>query len=365
LKVLAVMTDAFGSNGGIAKFNRDFLTATCASPMVSGVVSVIRIGSDIPEDIPLKLDYITRGTGGKWNFIREVIRTAQSHYCFDLVLCGHINLLPIAYIVARVKKAPLWCVVHGVEAWQPHQSRLVNWIVRRLGGFISVSKYTENQFIAWSGLEAEKGYLLPNCFDSAAFTPGPKNYDLLERYGLHGKTILMTLGRLDSFERRKGFDEVIEVLPALAKKIPEIVYMVVGNGEDKQRLEEKVAALGMADRVIFTGYVEESEKTDHYRLADAYVMPSQGEGFGIVYLEAMACGVPVVGSKADGGREALRDGKLGILVDPDNPEEIIKAVLEALKRSRCVVPKGLEYFSYNNFECRCHEMFNQIWGDRF
>ena len=77
--------------------------------------------------------------------------------------------------------------------------------------------------------------------------------------------------------------------------------------------------MGLSDRVIFTGYIPESEKIAHYNLADVYVMPSTGEGFGIVLLEAVACGVPVVGSRVDGSREALLDGQLGRLVDPGNP----------------------------------------------
>jgi hypothetical protein len=85
------------------------------------------------------------------------------------------------------------------------------------------------------------------------------------------------------------------------------------------RLEEKANSLGLSDKVVFTGRISESEKVAHYNLADAYVMPSTGEGFGIVLIEAAACGVPVVGSRVDGSREALLDGRLGHLVDPTQP----------------------------------------------
>jgi glycosyltransferase involved in cell wall biosynthesis len=104
--------------------------------------------------------------------------------------------------------------------------------------------------------------------------------------------------------------------------------------------------------------VAESEKCDLYNIADAYVMPSRGEGFGIVFLEAMACGVPVVGSNIDGSVEALRDGILGIVVDPDNATELRRAILLALNRPK-QIPEGLEYFSYPNFEARVHRMIGE------
>ena len=112
--------------------------------------------------------------------------------------------------------------------------------------------------------------------------------------------------------------------------------------------------------MVFTGFIEENEKPDHYRLADAYVMIGRLEGFGFAFLEAMACGIPVVGSKLDGSREALREGALGILVDPRRPDDIQAGILEALKRPRGVIPAGLDYFSFENYEQRCHQILRQI-----
>ena len=147
---------------------------------------------------------------------------------------------------------------------------------------------------------------------------------MIERYGLKSSKVILTVGRLASEERHKGFDEVIEVMPQLIKRFPNLKYLIVGGGGDRQRLEAKVAKLGLSNCVIFTGYVPEDEKAAHYNLADVYVMPSRGEGFGIVLLEAAACGVPIVGSQVDGSREALLDGKLGRLVDPDDRHRLIE-----------------------------------------
>jgi glycosyltransferase involved in cell wall biosynthesis len=115
--------------------------------------------------------------------------------------------------------------------------------------------------------------------------------------------------------------------------------------------------------VVFTGRISDSEKADHYRLADLYVMPSSGEGFGIVYLEALACGVPVIGSKADGSREALLEGALGTLVDPRNSDEIIGAVTDILSGKKSGTPLSgatVEHFSSERFEKRVHDIVDCI-----
>src|SRR5207244_3811221 len=137
--------------------------------------------------------------------------------------------------------------------------------------------------------------------------------------------------------------------------MPDLMYLILGDGDDRLRLQEKARTLALDQHVKFGGFISEDEKADHYRLADAFVMPGRGEGFGIVYLEAMACGIPVVASKADASREALLDGRLGILADPSDPQEIAGAIKQALACPR-VVQKELEYFSYQNFVQRWHTL---------
>jgi glycosyltransferase involved in cell wall biosynthesis len=182
---------------------------------------------------------------------------------------------------------------------------------------------------------------------------GPPDQGLVSRYGLKGRKVIMTLGRLDALERLKGVDEVIDVLPRLLESKPDLAYLVVGDGSDRKRLEAKATALGLANHVVFAGHVADAEKADHYRLADAYVMPSRGEGLGIVFLEAMACGIPVVASKSDGGREVLGDGALGLLVDPSDAAELEAAILRAVDTPKHV-PAGLSAFSFESFERCCH-----------
>jgi len=163
----------------------------------------------------------------------------------------------------------------------------------------------------------------------------------------------MTLGRLADRERYKGFDEVLDVLPLLVREIPDIKYLIVGDGDDRPRLETKVGLLGLTEHVVFAGKAPESEKVAHYSLADVYVMPSSGEGFGIVLLEATACGVPVIGSIVDGSREALLNGALGQLVDPKNFDGLARTILCVLKsnmpRRR---PEAIATFSVPEFHAK-------------
>ncbi len=359
MRILALVPDAFGGHGGIAQYNRDFLTALCQHSQVSQVVAIPRVAPKPLEPLPEKLLFDTSGLGGSIRYVAAVARRVLVAPRFDLVYCGHIHLMPLAWLMAWLLKIPLWLMIYGIEAWQPTSRWLADRLSLRVSRVISISGITQKRFLAWCRVPQERCSLLPNAIDLSAYGVGDKSRFLLERYGLTGKTVLLTFGRLVSAERAKGFDEVLELLPELIHEIADIAYVIAGDGDDRERLREKAQALGLAERVVFTGLVVEQEKADLYRLADAYVMPSRGEGFGFVLLEAMACGAPVVASCIDGGREAVRDGKLGILVHPNDPKDIRRGILEALGRPR-EIPSGLEYFSFANFTERVHALVDTI-----
>ncbi|HBE33159.1 MAG TPA: glycosyl transferase group 1, partial [Cyanobacteria bacterium UBA11368] len=135
--------------------------------------------------------------------------------------------------------------------------------------------------------------------------------------------------RLWSGDIYKGVDVTIRALPQIAAAFGEIKYLVIGRGDDQPRLAQLAKDLGVADRVVFAGFVPTKDLVEHYRLADAYVMPSQ-EGFGIVYLEAMACGIPVLSGDADGSADPLQDGRLGWRVPHRDPEAVAAACIEIL-----------------------------------
>ena len=363
-----LLTDGFGSVGGIAKFNRDFLVALDASGVFERVQALPRaILEPIAENAPEFVVYDRKAARGKLAFMLRVAIHALRDRRIDLVICGHIHLLPAAWLLARLRGVRLILIVHGIEAWSPSRKHLANWLSRHVDAFIAVSRLSAERFIKWSGLSMDQAFILPNSVDLDKFRPQTPDARLIERYGLKSSKVILTVGRLASEERHKGFDEVIEVMPQLIKRVPNLKYLIVGGGGDRQRLEAKVAKLGLSNRVIFTGYVPEDEKAAHYNLADVYVMPSRGEGFGIVLLEAAACGVPIVGSQVDGSREALLDGKLGRLVDPDDRHRLIETITNALEHgSSRLRSDTINTFSTERFKTRveawCGAQMKAVFG---
>jgi glycosyltransferase involved in cell wall biosynthesis len=146
----------------------------------------------------------------------------------------------------------------------------------------------------------------------------------------------MTVARLWSGDIYKGVDVTIRALPKITQVYPNVKYLVIGRGDDQPRLAKLAEDLGVKEQVIFAGFVPDEALVDHYCVADAYIMPSQ-EGFGIVYLEAMACGIPVLSGDADGSADPLQDGRLGWRVPHRDPEAVFLACLEILAGddSRC------------------------------
>jgi phosphatidylinositol alpha-1,6-mannosyltransferase len=353
MNIVMLLTDGFGSLGGISKFNRDFMQALDVSAVTERVYALPRLIPDpIDEPIPESVVYDQKAARGKFAFLRRVLWYAWRGSKPDIVICGHLNLLPAAWLMARLRGARLVLIIHGIEAWKP-RGRSIRFMLRSVNSTIAVSRYTARRFSAWSKVSPDQFFILPNCVDVSLFFPEPRNSALAARYGLQDNKVILTVGRIASQERYKGVDEVIESMPELTRRFPTLKYMVVGDGDDRSRLERKAQSLGVSEQVVFTGRIPEHEKISHYSLADAYVMPSYGEGFGIVFLEAVACGVPAIGSKVDGSREALLDGKLGRLVDPKVPDELVEAVTDVLESgARRERDDVVTFFDVANFRSR-------------
>jgi phosphatidyl-myo-inositol dimannoside synthase len=354
MRILFLATDAFGGRGGIASYTRDLVSAITAYPSVDELAVIPRHIVDDPGPLPRGVRQEWSASRGKLAWARAVFRELRRNRRFDLIICGHINLLPLARFAARRSGGKLVLVIYGIEAWQRPPGMLRRSLMRSVDATATISRFTLDRFSRWHPTHGPE-FILPPTVDTESLR-SMRDPGLAKRYGLNGRRVIMTMGRLHAAEQSKGFDEILEVLPSLPE---DVSYVIVGEGSDRERLEARAKALGVAERVRFTGYVGGAEKAAHYALADAYVMPSSGEGFGIVFLEALAAGLPVVGSAIDGGREALLDGMLGTLVDPRQPAALRAAILDALAKPRRVPPE-LQQFSMEQFQRRCHTMMDTI-----
>lgn len=196
--------------------------------------------------------------------------------------------------------------------------------------FTPVSRYTAD-LLRDQGVPSSRLRIVPNGTDPERFRPldaGP----LRERLGLTDNTVMLTVGRLVA---RKGIDTTLRALPDILEAVPDLTYLVAGTGPDRDRLEHIAETLGVRDRVHFVGHVPFDELPSYYNVADLFVMPSREEppdveGFGIVFLEAGACGTPVIGARSGGIPDAIRDGETGLLVPPVAPTALADAATRIL-----------------------------------
>ena len=347
LRVLGLVTDAFGGFGGIARYNRDFFSALAACNEISDVIILPRRRTALHGELPPRIRQLgpveNRGA-----YVLAALQATQVHSPIDIVFCGHLFMVPLAACIAKLIGARLWVQVHGIEAWQ-ELSFLHRRAIETASLVTSVSRYTRWRLLEWVGIDPARVKILPNTVDPR-FRPGPKPDYLLDRHGVRGKKVLMTVSRLASSERYKGHDRVIRILSRIRVNHPEAIYIIVGDGDDRPRLEALAEEFRVQEQVHFAGLVPAKELPDYYRLADLLVMPSIGEGFGVVFLEAMASGVDVIGGNSDGSVDALCDGALGGLVDPDNCEELASAICAGLERPlRNWSPDPVERFKLDHF----------------
>lgn len=358
MRVLALVTDAFGGRGGIARYNRDFLTALSEVEIISHIMVLPRLASDAPGQLPQKISQL-KPNQGRLSFSLNAILEARRLWKCDAIFCGHLFMAPLAALLSRMTGAQLWLQVHGTDAWDK-PSRLTRWGAEQADLVTSVSRYTRQRMIAgWFGADPGSIRILPNCI-GGSFSPGPKPAGLLERYELAGRKVLLTVSRLWKSDSYKGIDRVIKALPQLLKMHPDSVYLIAGDGDHMPELRQLAQRLNVAPRVRFAGYVPGDELADLYRCADVFVMPSTGEGFGIVFLEAAASGLHVIGGNRDGSVDALRDGLIGDMIDPLDIDEIAAAVCQVFERADQTNADRTAVFSFANFSQHLARLVQQL-----
>jgi phosphatidylinositol alpha-1,6-mannosyltransferase len=195
-----------------------------------------------------------------------------------------------------------------------------------------VSAYTGRGVLAETGAEEDRVVVVHNGVNPAIFRKTSVSPADEARWRPRGERLLLTVTRLYPY---KGVDRMLEALPAIAQAVPGVKYLVVGEGPDLPRLEQLAARLGLQDRVSFLGRRTVAEIVSLYNLADLFVLltreePPDVEGFGLVFLEAAACGLPSVGGRSGGIPEAIEEGHTGWLVDPRDPRVIAATITELL-----------------------------------
>jgi phosphatidyl-myo-inositol dimannoside synthase len=276
----------------------------------------------------------------------------------DGVWCGHLHLAPLAALLAWRWRVPMWLQVHGVEAWQ-QPSALRRWAAEYAQMITAVSRHTRRELLRWWRGAPERVRVLPNTV-ADAFVPTATNKPDGSTFAVVGAPVLLTVGRLAASERYKGQDRVLRLLPALLARYPHLVYAIVGDGDDRPRLQLLADELGVSTHVHFLGHVAPAELPALYCFADLMVMPSTGEGFGIAYLEAMACGTPAIGLLGDGSADALVDGHLGACV---NEAGLLDAIGTALDRSRnreALSDKTRQHFGRPLFDAQCRQLAQRL-----
>lgn len=312
-RVLALVTDAYGGYGGIAAYNRDVFQALSEHPRIARTVAVPRVATFTPGALPDRVEFRTWSMGGVPRFVAAaLVETLRLRP--HLIHCAHINHAPIAAALGRMLGVPWSLSLYGSDSWQRTGRPLVDRAIAEADLLLPISTVTEERFRSAFPQVSAPYRLMPNALHSEMFGLRARNPQLVERYGTAGRKVVMTMARLGADHLPKGFQRMFAALPQIARRVPNLLYLICGDGSHRGLIERRCAELGLADRVRFTGYVAEAEKADHYRLADAFAMPSSGEGFGFVFTEAMACGVPVVATEAGGIAELVEDGVTGHLV---------------------------------------------------
>jgi phosphatidylinositol alpha-1,6-mannosyltransferase len=365
-KISFFVLTAFSHMGGIEKFNRAFMKA------LGDLSATLRLKSRLGGmyDHSFDRNYTQQQTyqpfkGQKLQFVLWAVKQSLQQ---DIIILGHLNLAAIAVLLKLLApKKKLVIICHGIEVFEP-VGGLKKKALQQADQLLAVSSFTKQQLVTKQNLPAEKITVFPNTIDPYFKFPVDftKPAYLQERYSIaQNEKVILTLTRLNSNEGYKGYDTLVTVLSELLKKNIPFKYILAGKADatELQRMNVLIKSLGLEQQVMMPGFIADEEITDHYLLADVFVMPSKGEGFGIVYTEAMACGLPVIAGNKDGSTEALQFGELGTLIDPDNADELKEALVKVLaleRKPKDVQEKMLNHFSFEKFKERLQKVIERM-----
>ena len=328
MKVL-VLAPPMGDFGGIQRY-----TATLVQAL-QGIVGAGAVHFEAMPDVADENGRRRVSSRSKLGFCFRAIREAVRGQA-DVIICAHLALGPIGWVASKIRRQPYWVIVYGIEAWVelPWLKRMA---LRRAAKVLSISEFTSEQVMKRHGSKKELMARLPCALDERLTSIEPAiagPHQLLAE----GCRMVLTVARLSSSEQYKGHDGILRALPEVLLRVPDVVYVVAGDGDDRPRLEALADSLGIRHKVMFTGRVSDSELVALYRRSDVFALPARiqigrheakGEGFGIVFIEAMAFGKPVVGPDVGAPLEIIQD-RHGLLVDPENSSAVAAALIDLL-----------------------------------
>jgi phosphatidylinositol alpha-1,6-mannosyltransferase len=312
MKILFLASD-LSRIGGIQKYNQKFLEVLSEGQ----VVKVVQLKAS--------------SVFSKLKFTFKIIFNAL-FWGPDIIFSGHINFSPVCYFIRIFFGKRYVVTTHGIEVWDL-KSAIKKVALKKARLVITISDYTKKELIRQMPEVANRIFILPNSIDGIEFSIKERSDSLFARHHISkNDKILLTVARLSTSEKYKGYDKVIRALPEILNEVPGVHYVLVGGGDDEERIRMLIKELSLEDKVTLAGRVSGKELVDYYNLCDVFVMPSKGEGFGIVFLEALACGKPVIAGNIDASREPLLNGELGLLIDPDDERRISQAIISVLER---------------------------------
>ena len=351
-----VLAPSLKSIGGVQNYIRTLVDALNAV-LGSNRVRVVAVGGDpqVRSDGSLALSSTVKA-----RFLASAVGTALS-WSPDLILCAHVGLAPTARLIQRITRTPYWLVVYGIEVW----GELPRAKVKALQGaerYLTITRFTLDAMSARHNLEKPQASILPP-------TLLKSQPQVSDQHNVASKDparpTVLTVGRMAASERYKGHDAILDAWPEVVRRVPDALYLIVGDGDDRRRLEMRAREMGITSSVRFAGSVSPGELDVCYDRCSVFAMPARteldartprGEGFGIVFLEAMAHGKPVVGPRVGAPAEFIRSGEHGLLVDPADSGEIAGALIELLEdpmRARGMGEAGKNWvgreFSFERF----------------
>ncbi|MEO8962480.1 MAG: asparagine synthase (glutamine-hydrolyzing) [Ginsengibacter sp.] len=366
--VLFLTLRTFSSTGGIEKVSKVAGKALYEIGQETGGNLTIYSMYDGQQEVDKRYFPESIFTGFSINKLKFMVRCMRKGVKHDVVILSHVNLLLPGYLVKLLSpNTMIVLIAHGIEVWE-RLGDIKKFMLNQCEQVLAVSQYTAETLQHVNNVPAHKLQVLNNCLDPFLEPPlhEEKSEHFLNKYGFNNEdTILMTLTRLAARERYKGYDIVIQSLQMLRLTLPGLKYLIVGkyDEKEKQRLDTMIEKAGLNGQVTFAGFVPDEELAIHFNLADIYIMPSEKEGFGIVFIEAMYYNKPVIAGNKDGSVDALLNGRLGLLVNPQSLDEVTAAITDITSCKEKYLPDQqllMDHFSYSTYKTKWKEILENI-----